>query len=565
MHRYQTDVLVIGGGGAGMMAAYEASKHGVRVALVSKGSLERSGCTVMAPGAIAGSGSWAQEGDSPDIHFADTVKGGSYLNEQSLVRKLAKTSPGLILELEHIGALWQRNEQGDDYLLRIDGGHTYPRCPYLEDRTGREMLRSLHGELEKRRVSIYENIIITELVKEDGRVCGAIGIDLAGSQTVLFEAGAVVLACGGAGMMYQNTSNPADLTGDGYALTLKAGAELMDMEFVQFYPLGFLFPDSLRGALAGLLYYSQLRNKNGERIMEKYDPERLELSTRDRVARAIFQEVKEGRGGPRGGVYMDMTYHPPGYIEKMQPALVETYRKQGVDPEKDWLEIAPSCHFFMGGARIDADWATVVPGLFVAGETGAGMHGANRLSQNALAELLVSGYFSGLNAAAFAASNKRLPLDPRLADPHQKLTQAMLDADQGIRPVHLRNRLRQLMWEDVGVFRSAASLQHALDELQVLRRELPRQFVPQTSRHNNLELRQGLENHSLIDAAEAVALAALRRTESRGAHFRDDHPDTDNENWLQHIVITADEAGLKTRLEKVDLSEMKPEQEGGAL
>lgn len=567
MLRYETDVLVIGGGASGMMAAYEASKHFVSVLLVLKGSAERSGSTVMAPGAIAGCGSWKQPEDSRDLHFADTVKGGAYLNEQRLVRKLADAAPELIMELERLGALWQRNEAGDDYLLRIDGGHTYARCPYLEDRTGREMLRSLHGELQRRNVGLLENVIVTELVQEDGRVVGAVGIDLRHSEAVLISAKAVVLACGGAGALYKNTSNPADVTGDGFALALQAGAAVMDLEFVQFYPLGFLFPDSLRGALAGLLYYVHLRNKDGQRIMSKYDPERMELSTRDRVARAIFQEVSAGRGGPRGGVYIDMTYHPPGYIGKMQPALVETYRKQGVDPEKEWLEVAPTCHFFMGGLRIDDQWASTLPGLFVAGETGAGVHGANRLSQNALAELLVSGHFSGLSAARFAAANPRLCIDPQRVKSSQKLAQTMLERADGVRPVQLRNTLRQLMWDQVGVYRTGAGLEQALAGLAELRAQLPQQFVPQKSRHYNLELRQGLENYSLLQTAVAVTTAALLRTESRGAHFRDDFPQTDNDNWLHHIIMRLGENGLETSRQPVDLAELEPEQparKGGA-
>lgn len=564
MQNYETDVLVVGGGAAGMMAAYEAGKQGARVLLALKGAAERCGSTVMAPGAIAGSGSWCEAGDSPDLHFADTVKGGAYLNEQSLVRKLAESAPALILELESIGALWQRDEGGDNYLLRVDGGHSYPRCPYLEDRTGREMLRALHGELRRRNVTLREHIIITRLLTESGKVVGAAGIDLSNSESVLIRAKAVVLACGGAGMLYQNTSNPADLTGDGYALALQAGAQLMDMEFVQFYPLAFLFPASLRGALAGLLYYVHLRNKDGQRFMEKYDPERMELSTRDLIARAICQEVKEGRGGPRGGVYIDMTYQEPGFIRRMQPALAETYAKQGVDPEKDWLEVAPSCHFFMGGVRVDADWASSLPGLFVAGETGAGLHGANRLSQNALAELLVSGHFSGANAAAYAAANAMASIDPSAAvQDSAGLLEAMLERDQGIRPLQWRAQLQQLMWEEAGVYRSRVGLEKALRELQRLKEQLPLQMAVNKSRRFNLELRQGLENRFLLQTAECVVNAALQRQESRGAHFREDFPQQDDQGWLQHLVLNLTAAGLQISKQPVDLKEIRPDQNGG--
>ncbi|MCK4402296.1 MAG: FAD-binding protein, partial [Dehalococcoidia bacterium] len=294
MHNFDTDVLVIGGGGAGAMAAYEASKHGVTVTMVLKGVPERCGSTIMAPGAIAGVGDWHLPGDSRDVHFRDTVKGGSFLNEQRLVRILVEESPDLILELERIGALWQRENDGQNYSLRIGGGHSFHRCPFLEDRTGREMLRTLVGELRKRNVKILSNVIILKLLNNGDNIAGAVGLDIETCEPVLLRAKAIILACGGAGNLYLNTSNPTGITGDGYALALSAGAVVMDMEFVQFYPLGFLFPHSLRGALAALLYYIHLRNNKGERFMEKYDAAHLELSTRDKVARAIYTEIKEG-------------------------------------------------------------------------------------------------------------------------------------------------------------------------------------------------------------------------------------------------------------------------------
>jgi succinate dehydrogenase/fumarate reductase flavoprotein subunit len=391
MYNIETDVLVIGGGAAGAMAAYEASKHGVRVAMVLKGKPQRSGNTVMAPGAIAGAGSWKLAADSRDIHFKDTVVGGAYMNEQRLVRILVEESPDLIMELERIGALWQREADGINYSLRIDGGHSYARCPFQEDRTGREMLRSLFGELKKRHINIIPNVMVLKVVKDGDRVTGVIGLELKSCEFVIIKAKAIVMACGGIGNLYHITDNPLGATGDGCALALQAGAPLMDMEFVQFFPTAFTYPDSLRGILGALLYYIHLRNSKGERFMEKYDPERMELSTRDRVARAMLTEVREGRGGPNGGVYADMTYHEPGFIAKMQPALYETYRKIGIDPEKDYLEVAPTCHFFMGGMRVNENWQSTVPGLYAAGENGAGVQGGNRLSQNALAELLVSG------------------------------------------------------------------------------------------------------------------------------------------------------------------------------
>ncbi len=561
MYNYETDVLVIGGGGGGAMAAYEAGKYGVNVTMVLKGRPQRCGSTIMAPGAIAGVGEWHVSGDSRDIHFRDTVKGGAFLNEQRLVRIMVEESPDLIVELERIGALWQRESDGKTYSLRIDGGHSFHRCPFLEDRTGREMLRTLIGVLQKRNIQLIPDVMILKLLKDGDKIAGAAGINLENCETVLFRAKSIILACGGAGNLYLNTSNPTGITGDGYALALDAGASLMDMEFVQFYPLGFLFPRSLRGALAGLLYYLRLRNNKGERFMEKYDPERLELSTRDKVSRAIFTEIKEGRGGPRGGVFGDMTFQEPGYIARMQPALYETYRKIGVDPGKDYLEVAPTCHFFMGGVKVDENWQSNVPGLCVVGENGAGIQGANRLSQNALAELLVSGSRAGKRAAELAASVSRGMVDPREAEAATEVARQMLDRQQGVRPIALRNRLRQLMWEKVGVYRTESNLQSALKELEAMETDLKRQALSQKSRQFNQELVEGLENHFLIATAKCVANGALLRTESRGAHYRDDYPKTDHRNWLQHLVVSRANGELKVEKVPVDLKEIKPEEE----
>lgn len=561
MFTYETDVLVIGGGGAGAMAAYEASKHGVTVTMVLKGFPQRSGSTIMAPGAIAGAGAWHVEGDSKDVHFADTIKGGSYLNEQRLVRILVEESPQLILELEDIGALWQRDESGENYALRIDGGHSFPRCPYLEDRTGREMVRTLFGEIEKRHVKILSNIMILKLLKDGEQIAGAVGLNLETSEPVLIRAKSIILACGGGGNLYLNTSNPTDVTSDGYALALDAGAALMDMEFVQFFPLGFLSPKSLRGALAALLYYVHLLNNKGERFMEKYDPDRLELSTRDKVARAIFTEIKEGRGGPNGGIFADMTYQEPGFIAKMQPALYETYGKIGINPETDLLEVAPTCHFFMGGAKVDENWQTTVPGLFAAGENAAGIQGANRLSQNALAELLVSGSRSGKAAAKYAnEKDSYSPIDPKIAAKYTKHAESMLARESGIRPTELRAMLRTLMWDKVGIFRREGNLREAIQGLAELKSKLDQQYVSLKSKRLNLELREGLENYFMISVAQCIAEAAILRTETRGAHFRDDYPATDNANWLRHLVIRLKSEGLEIESAPVDLGEITPEE-----
>lgn len=458
MYNYETDVLVVGGGAAGAMAAYVASKYGVRVTMVLKGKAQRSGNTVMAPGAIAGVGSWGLPGDSRDQHFKDTVVGGAYMNEQTLVRILVEESPDLILELERIGAMWKREEDGVTYSLRIDGGHTYARCPYLEDRTGREMLRSLHGELAKRNIRVLSEMMVLKILKDGERVAGVVALDLKSGEFALIKAKSVVMAAGGGGNVYAITDNPVGSTGDGYALSLEAGAALMDMEFVQFFPLGFTYPDSLKGILGALLYHVRLLNNKGERFMEKYDPEWMELSTRDKVSRAILTEVREGRGGPHGGVFADMTYHEPGWIFKAQPALCETYEKIGINPEKDYLEVAPTCHFFMGGVKVDENWQSTVEGLYAAGENGAGVQGGNRLSQNALAELLVSGNRAGRSAAQYALDHSQGKVCLEDLKAVEARVDGLYNSQGGDRPITLRREIQQMMTDKVGVFRSGESL-----------------------------------------------------------------------------------------------------------
>ncbi|MCR4440591.1 MAG: FAD-dependent oxidoreductase [Peptococcaceae bacterium] len=558
MRRINCDVLVIGGGGAGAMAAYEAAKHKVRVAVVSKGRIQRSGCTIMAPGAISGVGDeWAVPGDSKRLHLEDTVRGGAYLNDQNLVSILVEEAPEAILELERIGAIWQRDETGKKYALRIDGGHTYHRTVFLEDRTGREILRSLFGELKKRDVGLYEEIMITRIIHDGCCAGGAAGVDINTLEPVIFESGAVILATGGAGNVYANTDNPTDVTGDGYRLALEAGVPLMDMEFVQFFPIGFLFPPSLRGVLGGLLYYSRLLNAKKERFMEKYDPQRLELSTRDRVSRAMFMEVREGRGTPLGGVYCDMTYQPPGYIAKMTPALYDTYRQIGIDPEKDLLEVAPTCHFFMGGMVINENWETEMTGLLGAGEVCAGIHGGNRLSQNALAEILVSGKRAGKRAAEIAAGTGRKRIDPCEARwEEEKIKRVLKASGQGLRPLAFRQKIKDLMWENVGVFRTKESLEYALEKIQQLQ-EIEA-AVSEKKAAGSQEVVQVLENESILETARCIIHAALDRKESRGAHYRNDYPDTDNKNWLKHITVKKIGKTVQLDYRRVDTRILKP-------
>ena len=557
----ETDVLVIGGGGAGAMSTLHAHNQGVKVALVVKGKFGRTGGTTCAMGAATAVGPWHEPQDSQQVHFEDTVKGGSYLNEQNLVRILVEESPKRVLELERLGAFWERTDEGDRYLLRIDGGHSYPRSVYLEDRPGREMLRTMGGEIIRRKIPIVEDIMILRLLMDEGQVAGAVGMNLFTTELTAFKAKTMILATGGAGNIYPFSTNPADVTGDGYALALEAGAELVDMEFVQFYPLGLIFPDSLKGMLAGTFYYSRLLNAKGERLMKYYDS-RLEMSTRDIIARAIYSEIQKGNGTPRGGVLCDMTYNPPGFIKKQLPALNDFYLKIGIDVEKQMVEVAPTCHFFMGGIQVNEEWRSTIDTLFAAGEATGGVQGANRLSQNSLADIMVSGGRAGDVAGQEAKrqTSFRMLDDVQIERDRRRIEELFSRKNEdNLGPRKVRTQLNKLMWDRVGLIRGEEGLRKALAELQRLEEEdLPCITLASPSRRYNRELIEALELSNLLKVSKAVATPALRRTESRGAHFREDYPKGDNCNWLKHLCITQKNGALQTSLGPVNTSEMKP-------
>ncbi|MGE4277769.1 MAG: FAD-binding protein [Lawsonibacter sp.] len=556
MKRIQCDVLVVGGGGAGLMAAYSATKHNVKVALVNKGKVQRTGVTIMAPGAIAAvDDRWKKAGDSKGLHMEDTVRGGGFINNAKMVKEMVDRSPDLVLELEHMGALMQREPDGKQYMLRIDGGHSYSRCPFIEDRVGKEMVKAMASALAKRNVDLYENIIVTRLLVEGGRIAGAAGISVIDLEPVLFECTSVILATGGSGSVYANTDNSIDMTGDGFALALKAGARLRDMEFVQFYPIGLLFPPALKGMLGGLCYYCRLYNSKGERFMEKYDPEKLELSTRDRVSRAIMQEVKEGRGSPCGGVYMDLTFNEPGFIARMTPALYATYRNIGIDPEKEMIEIAPTAHFIMGGMDVNEKWETNVKGLFGAGEVCGGMHGGNRLSQNALAEVLVSGSIAGGSAALYSERAERTEVDPGTLRREIQSVDTLLNSRAGLEAHEIKAKLKTIMWEKVGVTRNEQQLKEAYREICSLEKEPV--FVRDKVRNCNRSISEAFELNGMLTASKSIVISASERRESRAAHFRSDYPETDDKNYLVNILLQLRENELVTSVRKVETANLE--------
>jgi fumarate reductase (CoM/CoB) subunit A len=565
MEVVESDVLVIGGGGAGAMAALKASENSAKVCIVIKGGLNKCGSTPMAMGAASAVGPWHSPNDSKDIHFMDTVKGGAYLNEQKLVRILAEEAPDRVLELERLGAFWERTDSGEKYLLRIDGGHSYPRSVYLEDRPGSEMLKAMKGELIHRNVHIIENVMITILLTDEDRVSGALGINVYTGDFIIFKTKSIVLATGGAGQIYEYTTQDVRNTGDGFALALQAGADLVDMEFVQFFPIGLIFPESTKGLIVGAMYYSYLLNKDGERFMKNYDAKRMELSTRDIVSRAVFTEIKEGRGTKRGGVYCDMTYQPPGYIKKQLPLVYTFCDKLGMNVEKNKLEVAPTCHFFMGGIKVNEKWESSFPGIFAAGEAAGGVHGANRLSQNSLADIMVSGARAGKYAAIYASKAKRPKINQSSIKQERKKIEEIItnDLKDSIYPWQIKTKIKKVMWENVGIYRDGEGLKKALEQILTMKKvDLPRVGISTKTKTFNRELIEALEVSNLFLACEAIIRAALDRKESRGAHFRNDYPNLDNQNWLKHIGIKLTKDKFELLDEPVDLSEVKPGGEG---
>src|SRR5213592_4168290 len=415
MEKYEThehDVLIIGAGGAGLRAAIEALARGASVGVVCKSLLGKAH-TVMAEGGIAAAMANVDAADDWRTHFRDTMRGGKFLNNWRMAQLHAQEAPDRVRELEQWGAIFDRTQDGN-ILQRAFGGHTYKRLCHVGDRTGLEMIRTLQDRGVQMGFDVYMECTITRLLKDGDRIAGAFGYWRENGRFVVFKAKSVVLATGGIGKAWPITSNSWEYTGDGMALAYEVGAELMDMEFVQFHPTGMVWPPGVQGLLVTEAVRGEggiLRNSTGERFMERYDPKRMELSTRDMVARAIYTEVKEGRGSPHGGAFLDISHKPAEVVKKKLPSMYHQFMEfANIDITKGPMEVGPTVHYVMGGVRVDADTgAATVPGLFAAGESSGGMHGANRLGGNSLSDLLVFGRRAGLHAAEHARSLGALP------------------------------------------------------------------------------------------------------------------------------------------------------------
>jgi succinate dehydrogenase / fumarate reductase flavoprotein subunit len=582
--RHQHDVLVIGAGGAGLRAAIEASAAGCSVGLVCKSLLGKAH-TVMAEGGMAAALRHTDDRDTWQTHFRDTMVGGKMLNNFRMAELHATEAPARVRELEQWGAVFDRTHDGR-ILQRPFGGHTYPRLAHVGDRTGLEMIRTLQDRAVAAGLEVYMEHTITHLTTSSRGVTGAFGYRRTDGRPVLFPAKAVLLATGGIGKAYEVTSNSWEYSGDGQALALRAGAELIDMEFVQFHPTGMVWPPGVRGLLVTEAVRGEggiLRNKDGKRFMWDYLPEDRrheyaatddeartwvealsqsrktdarrppELSTRDNVSRAIYTEVREGRGSPHGGVFLDISYLPAEHVRRKLPSMYDQFKELAdVDITAGPMEVGPTTHYVMGGIRVDAETgATSLPGLFAAGEVSGGMHGANRLGGNSLSDLLVFGQRAGAGAAAHAASIADDPyVDPAQVRAAEQQLAAPLERTEGEDPYRLREELQATMQALVGIFRTKDDLVAAIAKVQDIRARAAN-LRAVGGRTYNPGWNLVFEVRNLIEISEAIARSALAREESRGAHSRLDYPATEKKWAKKNVVARAGRKGIVVTTEPI--------------
>jgi succinate dehydrogenase / fumarate reductase flavoprotein subunit len=580
MQRHNYDVVVIGAGGAGLRAAVEARSAGLRVAIICK-SLFGKAHTVMAEGGVAASMGNVNENDGWKVHFRDTMRGGKFLNHYRMAELHAKESPDRVWELEMWGALFDRTKEGK-ISQRNFGGHEYPRLAHVGDRTGLELIRTMQQKIvamqqaDKKEfgdaqayLKVFAEVTITEVIKENGKVAGVYGYRREDGAEVLFEAPAVILATGGVGKTFKITSNSWEGTGDGHALALKAGGNLVDMEFLQFHPTGMVWPPSVRGILVTESVRGEggvLTNSNGERFMFKYIPDVFkdkyadneeeadrwyvdqdnnrrppELLPRDEVARAINSEVKAGRGSPHGGVYLDVSKRLTAeVIKKRLPSMWhQFYELAGVDITKEAMEVGPTCHYVMGGVEVDADTAAAVgvPGLFAAGEVAGGMHGSNRLGGNSLSDLLVFGRRAGAGAVDYVKQSQAVKVsDTSIKNAAERIA-APFKRVGGENPYTLHQELQEITHNLVGIIRTKSELADAINKIAEIRKRIENVSV-QGDRVFNPGFHLSFDLDNMLLVAESTAKSAIVREESRGGHTRDDFP-VMNTKWRGLNNITS--------------------------
>jgi fumarate reductase (CoM/CoB) subunit A len=548
---FETDVLVIGSGG-GVPAALAASEAGANVIIVDKGVFGKSGSTRSSFGMVAGR---IVPPDNQDTFIEDLIRGGSYLNNRRLVRIFVnEIARGVIYPgLEERGVTFDRDD--GNLVLKKPAGHSYPRCVMATVYNALKIWKILIPEALSRGVEVLDEVMVTTLLAHEGRVVGAAGIDIRTGEFLLFRAKTTILAAGGAGQLYgvgklsAVTTTPVRNTGDGFAMAYHRGAALVDMEFIQYIPCNFVYPEPLRGiniSEPAIFDGAKLYNVTGERFMKRYDAEKMEYATKDVLTRAIMREIREGRGTQHGGVWMDLTHllkkHSHyGYITELAGFA-------GIDIGKEYVEVIPSVHYFMGGVAVNEEHESTVPGLYAVGEVAGGLHGANRIAGTSIAELIVFGLRAGRIVAERALQTSRPKIDWEQVGAEYSRVHEFLKPKKGgtTRPYEIRKKIQSTMWENVGVIQNAHDLQNALSAFDsISKRDVPRMAVTNDTRTWNLEWVEALEVENMLDVAYMIARASLLRKETRGAIEREDYPQKDDINWLKNIYVQKESGQMK--------------------
>ncbi|MEM0199903.1 MAG: succinate dehydrogenase flavoprotein subunit [Saccharolobus sp.] len=563
MEKLEYDAVIVGGGLAGLMSAYEIVSAGYKVAIISKVFPTRSHSAAAEGGIAAYIPGNSDPNDNPDYMTYDTVKGGDYLVDQDAAEILSNKSGEIAMLLERWGALFNRQPDGR-IAVRYFGGQTYPRTRFVGDKTGMALLHTIFERLSGLNVDFYNEWFALDLLTtEDKRVAGLVAIQMKTMMPVLFKTSAVIIASGGMGMLYRHTTNSYINTGDGFGIALRAGAALKDPEFVQFHPTA-LYPSDILISEAARGEGAVLKNAKGERFMARYAPKKLDLAPRDIVSRAIMTEIREGRGFPGGYVGLDLTHLGEQYIKERLALAVEAAKSfSGVDAFTEPIPVRPAQHYYMGGIDVNTDGRNPdIIGLFSAGEAACvSVHGANRLGSNSLLDTLVFGQITGRTVVDFLKSK---PSSPTLD--YEKESEKLIDnaykfvkSESGVHFGEILEKLRDIMWDNVGIFRDEGGLLNALSEINKLRNMTSNMYVTDKSKVYNTEFFNALEMRNMIDLAIVITKSALERKESRGAHYRTDYPERDDNNWLKHTLAYLRGNTVEIAYKPVRMTRWKPE------
>jgi len=565
----KTDVLIIGSEAAGARAAIEAANQGLEVIMVTKGVQGKSGVTMLAVYSCNAALGYEDPRDNPEVHFRDTIIGGRFINNQEMVDLYTREAPERVLEMEEYGIHW--TQKNGKFAQGLVPGSTYPRSLHVDWATGIHFSRALNSEVAKYPgVKSLNLVFVTGLIRSDGRIAGVFAINMVDGTFLVLRAKATIIATGGGMYLYDINSASYESTGDGYAYAYHAGARLMDMEFPQFYPTCMAYPFSIRGlpGATTIRYFlnAKLYNTEGERFMRRYDPGRMELTTRDVLARAIFKEMKSGKGSPHGGVWLDCSFLPGNIIESQVNRVMggkwkwngTDIQEYGLDVTKMAVEVAPAMHYFMGGIRVNREGKTDLEGLFAGGEAVAGIDGANRLAGNALSGCLVTGYWAGRYAGQYATREKLGDIPREVMEEEQRRVFSILDTHEGESPIQIRTALQRLMYTHVGIVRKEEELHEAIRSIEEMRCRKVR--VASQGKRFNREWIESLELTNMLDVGELIARSALEREESRGSHFREDYPESNDRDWLKNVAVRKNDGVMEMETVPAVITKLRPEE-----